>query len=174
MHTHRESNGSACCCEILCCLIFGFPCIFLCHPCCVEMAAKERIPPALTRLNIAFFNGQPVLSSTRHDIISVDTSRIQLTQSVVVVTDGVVPNPAVQNKVGTATAVPVAQQVVKQSEFRVVVPDGTILSPFLNNFLILLFVLCKVHPLVQKFLWLILKGLKCWSLSRMVPSLVSR
>ena len=193
---NRESHGMACAGEILCCLVFAFPCIFLCHPCFVELASKERIPSVLTRLNIAYFNGQPVLSTTRHDIISIDTSRIHLSQSVIVVTDGGIPNPAVQynvqqqqpviytsqpvygvpqdNNKGTA-AVPVAQQVVQQSEFLVVVPNGTILSLVLNNFLILrLFVLCKVHTLVQIFLWLILKGFKCWSLSQMVSSPVSR
>ena len=203
---YRESHGIACAGELLCCLFFAFPCIFLCHPCIVELTATDRIRSTLYKLNNTYFNGQPVLATTRHDIISIDTSRI--IQNGLIIIDSGVSNPVVQyhvqqpvvqhvfvpqqqqpviytsqpvygvpqdNNKGTA-AVPVAQQVVQQSEFLVVVPNGTILSHnsiscFLKLFL---FVLCKVHTLVQISLWLILKGFKCWSLSRMVSSLVNR
>ena len=44
---YREAHGVACVGEILCCLFCAFPCIYLCHPCIVELAAKDNIHSAL-------------------------------------------------------------------------------------------------------------------------------
>ena len=152
---YREAHVIVCLGELLCCCIFAFPFIFLCHPCIVELAAKDNIHSALHRLNRTYFNGQHVLTTTRHKIISIDTSRI-LPNGVILINSGV-PNPPIpyhvqqpivqqvyvsqqppfiytsqpvygvpQDNNKVITAVHVAQQVVPQSEFLEVVPNGTI------------------------------------------------
>ena len=92
---YSESEGVACFLEILCCLVFAFPCIFLCHPLFAGLAAREKVSSALIRLNIAYFNGQPVLSTTRRDIISIDTSLIYRNQSGFIAIDGGISTPAI-------------------------------------------------------------------------------
>lgn len=40
---HRDANFWSCCCEVTICILFFFPCIFLCHPCCSAAMTLENV-----------------------------------------------------------------------------------------------------------------------------------
>lgn len=70
----------ACCLETACCVLFLFPCIYLCHPCVSKGIENKRIEDNIKDLNIRVFNGQPVLS-VNGDTVAVNTDLVSLGNS---------------------------------------------------------------------------------------------
>lgn len=71
---YREANCIACACEWCICLLFLFPCIFLCHPCFAEIF--NQLNSKCAQLNNIHFEGRPVLCAYNRMEITINTDLI--------------------------------------------------------------------------------------------------
>jgi hypothetical protein len=79
----REANCLACAIEWCICLLFLFPCIFLCHPCLAELF-MSNLQSKCRQFNTVHFNGRPVVISSGRNELLVNTDLINDRYSVVV------------------------------------------------------------------------------------------
>jgi hypothetical protein len=71
---HREANCMACVAEWTICILFMFPCIFLCHPCCADLFTD--LQKKMRHLNAIHYQGRHVFQAHGRSEILIDTSLI--------------------------------------------------------------------------------------------------